>query len=621
MPRNVLKGGSIRLHQVEIRQGNRSDKCWVPAGYNLLKLLKEKGFYLDSPCGGRGFCGKCKVRIVRGDVTKNQCLPDEMGHLSFIERKGGIRLACRVEVNEDLVVELAESGQRDAAILTDGKSDVALNPTVVKRYVELPKPSLDDQDSDVDRLEKALGAPGKLYLNVMKDLPEILRDNGYKVTAVFFDGDIISVEAGDTSHVKYGVAVDIGTTTMVGFLMDLATGRQLDVYSAINPQRQYGADVITRTDFTIENENGLDVLSGLVRDEINNMLKAFCQRWGINPINIYHMTVVGNTIMMHLFAGLPVKHIAVSPFIPVIARKLELEPWRLGLNMCPSGRVTILPMVAGYVGADTVAAILASGMAEKDELALLIDIGTNGEIALGNRERIVACSTAAGPAFEGAHIRYGMGGVKGAISKVRIIEDRVEYDTIGGEPARGICGSGIVDAVAQMLKAGIVDVAGRMKSIEEAKSELPISLANRVKEMDGKPAFLIASREEGASDDIYICQKDVREVQLAKAAIASGIHILMKEMGVQHKDIQKVYLAGGFGNYIDYDHAADIGLIPAELRSKIVPVGNAAGAGAKMALLSREHMEMTERIRQRMRYIELSSCPDFQTVFVDFLSF
>jgi uncharacterized 2Fe-2S/4Fe-4S cluster protein (DUF4445 family) len=371
----------------------------------------------------------------------------------------------------------------------------------------------------------------------------------------------------------------------------------------------------------VENENGLAVLSGLVRDEINNMLRTFQQRWGIAPDRIYHMTVVGNTIMMHLFAGLPVKNIAVSPFIPVIARRLELEPWQVGLNMCPSGRVTILPMVAGYVGADTIAAILASGMAERDELALLIDIGTNGEIALGNREGIITCSTAAGPAFEGAHIRYGMGGVKGAISKVRIAEDRIEYDTIGGEPARGICGSGIVDAMAQMLKAGIVDATGRMKNAEEAKTELPAGLASRVKELDGKPALLIASREEGALDDIYICQKDVREVQLAKAAIASGIHILMREMGVRHEDIQKVYLAGGFGNYIDYDHAADIGLIPSELRSKIVAIGNAAGAGAKMALLSKEYMEMAEFIRHRTSYVELSSRLDFQSVFVDFLSF
>ncbi len=609
------------MYQVEVRQGNRLEKYRVPVGYNLFRLLKEKGFYMDSLCSGRGFCGKCKVRIVKGDTTASQCSPDEAGHLSFIERKEGIRLACRVQVNEDLAVEIPESSQRDAVILTEGESDVALNPRVVKRYVELPKPSLDDQSSDVDRLEKALDASGRLHATVIKGLPQTLRANDFKVTAVLFDQDIIAVEGGDTSDAKYGVAVDIGTTTMVGFLMDLATGQQLDVYSAINPQRQHGADVITRIDFTLENQNGLEVLSGLVRDEINSMLRAFCQRWNIRSDMIYHMTVVGNTIMMHLFAGLPVKNIAVSPFIPVIARSLELEPWQVGINMCPSGRITILPMVAGYVGADTIAAIMASGMVERDELALLIDIGTNGEIALGNREGIITCSTAAGPAFEGAHIRYGMGGVKGAISRVRIAGDGIRYDTIGGQPPRGICGSGIVDAIAQMLKAGIVEATGRMKNSEEAKVELSDGLASRVKELDGKPAFLIASKEEGALDDIYICQKDVREVQLAKAAIASGIHILMREMGVRYEDIQKVYLAGGFGNYIDYDHAADIGLIPSQLRSKIVAIGNAAGTGAKMALLSKGYMEMAEFIRHKTSYIELSSRPDFQSAFVDFISF
>lgn len=609
------------MYQVEIRQGSRIEKYSVPAGYSLFRLLKEKGFYMDSLCGGKGFCGKCKVRIVQGDISKGRCSPDEAGHLSFVERKEGIRLACRVQINEDLAVEVPEGIQRDAAILVEGKGDVVLNPRVVKRYVELSKPLLDDQASDVDRIEEVLGAPGRLRPAALRGLPETLRAHDFKVTAVFFDQDIIAVEGGDTSETKYGVAVDIGTTTMVGFLIDLTTGQQLDVYSAINPQRQYGADVITRTDFTLENEDGLALLSKLVRDEINNMLRAFCQKWAIRSDMIYHMTVVGNTIMMHLFAGLPVRNIAVSPFIPVIARSFELEPWQVGIDMCPSGRITILPMVAGYVGADTIADILASGMAERDELALLIDIGTNGEIALGNRKEIITCSTAAGPAFEGAHIRYGMGGVKGAISRVRISKHGIEYDTIGGQPARGICGSGIVDVVAQMIKAGIMDTTGRIKSAQEVKADLPDALVSRVTELDGKPALLIASREEGALDDIYICQKDVREVQLAKAAIASGIHILMKEMGVRHEDIQKVYLAGGFGNYIDYDHAADIGLIPSQLRSKVIAIGNAAGAGAKMALLSKEYMEMAECIRNKTRYVELSSHPDFQNVFVDFLPF
>jgi uncharacterized 2Fe-2S/4Fe-4S cluster protein (DUF4445 family) len=302
------------LYQVEIKQGGRTEKYSVQAGSNLLKFLKEKNFYLDSPCGGKGFCGKCKVRIVKGDSTRNGCLPDELGHLSFIERNRGIRLACRVHINENLVVELPEGGQKGAAILTDGDYEVSLNPMVTKKYMEFAKPSVKDQTSDVDRVEKALNLPGGMHHTTMRTLPDILRTNDFNITATLFREDIIAIEGGDSSKTKYGVAIDIGTTTMVGFLMDLTTGQQIDVYSTINPQRDYGADVITRSDFTVENQDGLNILGSLVRDEINKMLDTFQKRWGIHRENIYHIIVVGNTIMMHLFAGLPVKNIAV-PFV------------------------------------------------------------------------------------------------------------------------------------------------------------------------------------------------------------------------------------------------------------------------------------------------------------------
>ncbi|NLO81463.1 MAG: DUF4445 domain-containing protein [Clostridiales bacterium] len=609
------------MYEVRIRQGNRVEKYSVPEGQNLFSLLKEKGFVMDSPCGGKGICGKCRVKIVEGENVRKGHLPDEMGHLSSAERNEGVRLSCRVRVTENLVVELPEAGQRDAAIMIEGDYDTALNPAVSKYYIELPKPNIEDQASDVERIERQLNMLGKIHPDIMRFIPDTLRENEFKVTATLFEQNIIAVEGGDTSDKKYGLAVDIGTTTMVGFLMDLNNGRQIDVYSAINPQRQYGADVITRSDFTVENKEGLDILSRLVREEINNMLAGFYKKHGISPQNLYHITMVGNTIMLHLFAGFPVKNIAVSPFTPVIARRLDLEPQKLGIDMCPNGRITLLPMVAGYVGADTVAAIMASGMDKSDELALLIDIGTNGEIALGNRKEIIACSTAAGPAFEGANIRYGMGGVSGAISRVWINDNGTQYATIGGWPARGICGSGIVDVTAHMLKAGILEPTGRMITHEEAKSILSPVLAERMCELDGKPAMLIAARNQGAMDDIYICQKDIREVQLAKAAIAAGANILMKEMGVSVSDVGVVYLAGGFGNYIDFDHAADIGLIPEQLRSRIVPIGNGAGSGARMALLSRENLDRAQAIRDRIRYIELSAHIDFQNTFVEFVMF
>ena len=609
------------MYEVEIRQEDRIEKFMVPKGQNLFSLIKEKGFIIESPCGGKGICGKCRVKIVKGEAAGNGHFPDERGHLSFSDMNNGVRLSCRVRVTEDLVVELPEASHKDAVIMTDGNYDTALNPLVSKHYIELPRPALGDQVSDVERIERQLGLSGRTHPDIMRHIPDILRKNEFKVTTVLFGEDIIAVEGGNTSGKKYGLAVDIGTTTMVGFLMDLSDGRQIDVYSAINPQRQYGADVITRSDFTVENKEGLDILSRLVRDEINAMLLGFYKKHGISPQNLYHITLAGNTIMMHLFAGLPVKNIAVSPFIPVTARRIDLEPLKLGIDMCPAGRITLLPMVAGYVGADTVAAIMASGMAENDELALLIDIGTNGEIALGNREEIIACSTAAGPAFEGANIRYGMGGVSGAISRVWINDDGIQYATIGGQPARGICGSGIVDAAALMLKAGILEPSGRMITSEEARASLSPALAGRVSQLEGKPALLIADRQQGALDNVYICQKDIREVQLAKAAIAAGVEILMKKMGVSYNDVKHVYLAGGFGSYIDFDHAADIGLIPARLRSKIIPIGNGAGSGARMALLSRKHMDNAQAIRDRIHYIELSAHIDFQNTFVEYMMF
>lgn len=608
------------MYLIRVRQGTHNEKeLKAEPNMNLLRLLQANGFSIASPCGGKGFCGKCKVRVIDGEHTKSSFYTDEMSYLSSIEKEMGFRLACRVKVEEDLLIEIPEEGSR-AIILTQGDSSVMLNPIVKKKHLTLAEPTVEDQLSDVERVEKALSLSGKISPSFMSLLPEILRRNKFDVTAVIYDNEVIAVESGDTTSHIYGLAVDIGTTTMVGFLMDLTTGEQVSVYSALNPQRPYGADVITRTDYTVENEDGLKTLSSLIRSEINHMLGYFYDECSIRPDQIYHVTLVGNTIMMHIFADLPVKNIAVSPFIPVVARRIDFRAQDVDIKINAEGKVTILPMVAGYVGSDTIGAVLSCKMAEKEEVSLMVDIGTNGEIALGNRHGIVSCSTAAGPAFEGAHIRYGLGGIAGAINAVQI-KDEIIYTTIGEKPARGICGSGIVDVCAEMIRSGILEPQGRIITPKEAKAKLPPSIASRVTELDGKAALLLASRDQGAVEDIYVCQKDIREVQLAKAAIASGIHILMKESKVSYEDIDKVYLAGGFGNYINYDHAADIGLIPKELRKKIVPIGNGAGVGAKMALLSKDDLEKADEIRKITKYIELSTRMDFQTAFIDYLSF
>ena len=609
------------MYFLKLMQGNRVvGQIEVEENANLLEVIRKQGLAMETPCGGRGTCGKCKVLIKEGPIAKENYDPEEMEKLSFVEKNAGMRLACKVRIKEDMVVELPAAGETDGVILTGGESQVPISPMIRKEHRILQKPSLENQMSDLERLEEAFKASAGLPLKELKQLPTILRENQFDVTAVIWGQELIGIEGGDTGEAFYGLAVDIGTTTMAGYLLDLKTGRQMGVSSALNPQRAYGADVISRIDYTIEKADGLKQLQDLVVNQINRMIEDFESKYGFSSRHIYHTVLVGNTIMMHILAGLPVKNIAVSPFIPVVTKRMDLPAEEIGMKINPTGRVTILPMIAGYVGADTVGAIMACDMAEKEEISLMIDIGTNGEIALGNRDRIMACSTAAGPAFEGAHIRHGMGGVRGAVNTVEI-KDRVLYTTIGSAPAKGICGSGIVDAVAQLLRCGILESSGRMKSAEEVEGKLPPEVAARIRELDGKPAFLIAPREQGAEQDIYLTQKDIREVQLAKAAVAAGIQILMKEMDVSFDDIAHVYLAGGFGNYINYNHACVIGLIPKELGGKIVPIGNGAGVGAKMALLSRECLEKSEKIRQMTQYIELSSRLDFQMSFVDLMEF
>lgn len=591
---------------IEVIQGEQRTKIFTEPeeGNNLLELLTENGLNIAAPCGGKGICGKCRVKILT-------------------EGFGGTedyQLACSIIVDRDLIVEIPEQNKEDAIIMTSSQSDIPLNPSLKKLYMELTPPSIEDQICDVERIEQKI-VPAKVSNNqIIADIPDILRFNDFKVTAVLYYDDIVEIEPGDTESINYGIAIDVGTTTIVGFLINLNTGEEIGIYSSLNPQSPYGADVMTRIDYTMTRAEGLSLLGQLLRDEINRMIHHFCYQYKISSQNIYEIVFVGNTVMMHILAGFPVKNIAVSPFVPVVCRRLELLSRDLELDICKQGRVVILPMISSYVGADTVAAILSCGLHRSSKIVLLIDIGTNGEIALGNSDGILACSTAAGPAFEGASIECGLGGVFGAINRVYIGED-IDYTTIGGVSPKGICGSGIVDAVAQMLRSGLLDKTGRLISPEEAAGKLPADLSDRIVLKDNNPAIILTSPYKDGSKEIYISQRDIREVQLAKGAIRAGIEVLMKAKGVSYDDISNVYLAGGFGNYIDYRHAMDIGLIPKEFSGKVIGIGNGAGAGAKMTLLSKDMIEEADIIKEMTDYIELSSMADFQTYFVDYMSF
>lgn len=595
-------------------------------GQNLLQFLTEHGLTVPSPCGGKGLCGKCKVKI--SGHAERKTVEEEGANPPLLnqEVKAEYRLACQVQVGGDLTIELPAMEAEGARILTAGDHCVPLNPLITQRLLEVPAPTVDDQGSDVERVEQALGLPGCIQPELFPELPATLRAGGGRLSVILAGDEVLTVQAvpketlAAGSRNLYGIALDLGTTTMVGYLLDLTTGRQLNTYAALNPQRIHGADVISRVDYTIQHETGLAELTQLVRGEINKMIAYFSRENPTLPQSIYQIVVVGNTIMLHLLAGLEVKKIAVSPYIPVVTRDFEYKATEVGIKINPRGRIKFLPMISGFVGADTVAAILASKLAEDTEISLLLDIGTNGEIVLGNREQILACSAAAGPAFEGTNIRYGMGGIPGAINQVWIDED-LSYTTIDGQPARGICGSGVVSLTAELVKAGLIDPSGRLKSPDELDDNALRPLKKRLCTFDGQPAICVANRPEGAAEDIYFTQQDVRETQLAKAAITAGLRLLLKEMGITFAKVKTLYLAGGFGNYIDPHAAVTIGLLPKELENRVVPIGNGAGVGAKMVLLSRDYLQKSREIQAKTKYLELSTRSDFQNLFIESLTF
>ena len=575
---------------------------------------------LEAPCGGKGKCGKCKLIVEKGIVS--EVTYQEKRLLSSAELEHGVRLACLTYPAGDVRIRIRENSF--AHILVTGVAyDADVLPKVRKTHVELPEPSLTDQRDDFKRLTDGLRGCGyHMPLKELYRLPALLRSSGYSVTAVHDKNYIITVEPGDTTGQNYGVAVDIGTTTVVAYLVDLTSGKTIDAASGLNAQKSYGQDVISRINYTIENESGIGHLRERVVNQINTMIWDLAEKNGIAIENIYSIALAGNTIMMHLAAGLSPKNIATVPFIPVAKNRMTFLAEDLGFGIPKGASAYLLPGISGYVGADIVAAILSSGLFYGEALSLLIDIGTNGEIVLGNRDGLLCCSTAAGPAFEGATIRHGMGGVSGAINTVKLDSGGIAYTTIAGARPAGICGSGIVDAVALLLRCGVVDETGRMLPASAFPAGTDCELKPYLVEEGGQPAVILADKAATeTSEAVLLIQKDVREVQLAKASIAAGIVTLLAKAKKKVEDIDVVYLAGGFGSFIDKDNAITIGLIPAELREKIQVIGNAAGTGAVLSLISQECLSECDRIAAKARYIELSSSPEFRDHYIDNMLF
>ncbi len=626
----------------DITVHNNGESVTIPAAKDitLLELLKRNGFFIESPCNGRGNCGKCRIKI---NNKEHSYTKDEKKILSAEEMQIGIHLACMCRIKENMEITLMQQ-TRNASIQTDAYVPVVSGtPVAEKIYLELSPASISDQVSDEDRIcmelenykpengrichtpfrKDSMKNPfDRLPIRVLLDAPEIIRQNAFKVTIVDIMGKITGIESGNSTQILYGVAVDIGTTTLAAYLYDLKAGKQLSVSSSLNPQNKHGADVISRIDYASKSDSHRLEMSGLIHNALSELILKLCSVSGIKPSDIYLVTLAGNTTMMHLFMGIPSMNIAIAPFIPVTLSGHILYPPEVGLPISKFGGAVVLPSVSAYIGADTVSAVLSTGMHLKEALSLLIDIGTNGEIVLGNESSLYACSTAAGPAFEGASISCGMGGLNGAISRMRILPDgNLEIKTIGEESPVGICGSGLIDAIACMLEIGIIDETGRILSIEEL-DENAYRYRTKLIEINEQPAFILVSSVDSFNcKEIVITQKDVREVQNAKAAIAAGIQVITRVAGYRLQDIQTIYLAGGFGSFIQIDSAITVGLLPRDLSGRITAIGNAAGAGAINALLSGEELLQTDIIAKKVKYLELSSNPDFVQEYTDNMFF
>ncbi len=587
-------------------------------GSNLLNVLNDSNIYVEGTCGGRGTCGKCKVKIL------NKKLPitdSDKKKLTEVELEEGYRLACKVEINEDLKIEVpVQAKENDRKSCISNLNDINLCTSIKKYYIELPKPVLKDQDGDFERIKRALPEKDvQISINILRKIPKILRDENFKVTVSLYNNKIIDVEQGDTRKKSFGVAFDIGTTTVVGALVNLNNGETIDISSIGNPQRSYGADVISRITYAAE-EDGLKILRKKVLEGMNGIIDELCKKNNIKKNNIYHISTVGNTTMHHLFLGVDPTYVARAPYIPAFQREQRLLAKEIGFNVNPDANVFIVPNIAGYVGADTVGVVLDTHLEISDEIKLAIDIGTNGEVLLGSKDKLLACSTAAGPAFEGAQIKFGMRAAEGAIEKV-VINEKCEIKTIDDKLPVGICGSGLLDAVAQLVKVGIVDSSGRMLPPEETKN-LSKEVQSRIVKGENGFDFILAKKEDsGINEPVLLTQKDVRELQLAKGAIYAGIKVMLKELEIKDEDITEIILAGAFGSYIDRESALGIGLVPEVDIDKINSVGNSAGRGSQMVLISDDEKERSIKIAKNVKYIELSTNQDFQQEYMFAMNF
>lgn len=596
--------------RVDFEPIGRRGAC--PEGATLLDCARRLGVDLVNLCGGLGSCGRCVVQIVEGNVSEPTAGESEF--LSSKQLAAGYRLACRTVPSGDCKVrvppESLTSPQRTQVEGTE--IPVTPEPAVQACLVTLPPPSLDDLRADAERLLETLAQQhgviaSTVDLAALRELSPHMRKEGWQVRVAVREKEVVALLPPTARPL--GLAVDLGTTKIAAYLVDLETGQTLASRGIINPQIAYGEDILARVAYAGYEPSGAQRLQQLVADALNQavveMTAETRARVGSGPAEVVEAVVVGNTAMHHLFVGLPVEQLGRAPYVPAITSAMDLKARSLGLHLAPGAIVHLLPNIAAYVGADHVAMLLAIEMAQAKGVVLALDIGTNTEVCLSNHGRLTSLSCASGPAFEGAHIRHGMRASRGAIEHMRLVDDRIEYQTIGDAPPVGLCGSGILDTLAQLCLAGIVDRRGQM-------GEHPC-----VSEAQGMREFVLVDDEAGDHGRrvITFTQKDVRELQLAKGAMRTGINVLLEVNDLAEAEIDQVIIAGAFGTYIDVASAMAIGMLPQLPLDRFRQVGNAAGMGAKLALISRTKRAEAGIIGSQVGYVELASAPGFSTTF------
>lgn len=599
----------------------------VPPGVTVFDAASWNGIAIDSTCGGHGTCHKCKVRISpQADVPVTR---HDRRTFTDSQLGDGWRLGCLVSATRDLAVEVPPLTTRPKAATVGIGRQVILRPALQKRYVELGEATLADQRTDLVRLTDAIDdLELTADVHVLRRLSTVLRRSDFKVTAVVVDEDLIDVEPGDTTGARYAIAFDLGTTTVVGTLLDVGTGTPMAVTSMLNAQQPFGGDVITRISATMMDDQALGRLQQAACTTLAQLASQVCREAGVDPRHVYEVAVAGNATMTALVLGIDPEPLGVAPFVMSAAQPPAVLASEIGLDLHPRARAYFFPALGAYVGGDIVAGMLATGMDRDKRTRLFIDVGTNCEIVLSDGEKILSTAAPAGPAFEGGAIRCGMRAADGAIEVIKV-DPRAEDDApavtlgvIGDVEPKGLCGSGLVDAVAELVRVGLLDPSGRLVTQETAEEIAP-ALADRLAMVGEERVFLLHRPTPDAepAECVYLSQRDVRELQFAKAAISTGWSLLLEELGLEHRDVQQVLLAGSFGSYLSPASAVRIGLVPKLPVLRIVAAGNVAGEGAKMALLSVRERAGALALLEEVTYVELSDRPDFNDAFVDQLSF